>query len=113
MLSEPASDLGATQNVRRHGPDMKIPTLKALSPTQSEPPFLGTQVVVMLIFIVLAILAAKRFPGKLSTQPERPRQVGKFGVPSTSGGASTYSNSTRNGNRKSRIHGRSYRRRGT
>ncbi len=41
---------------------MKIPALKAMAPTQSEPPFLGAQVVVMLIFIVLGILAAKRFP---------------------------------------------------
>jgi hypothetical protein len=40
---------------------MKVPALKALAPTQSERPFLGTQVVVMLIFIVLGILAAKRF----------------------------------------------------
>ncbi len=43
---------------------MKIPALKALAPTQSEPPFLGTQIVVMLIFIVLGILAAKRFPAE-------------------------------------------------
>ena len=43
---------------------MKIPALKALAPTQSEPPFLGTQVVVMLIFIVLGFLAAKRFPAE-------------------------------------------------
>jgi len=41
---------------------MKVPALKALAPTQSEPPFLGAQVVVMLIFIVLGVLAAKRFP---------------------------------------------------
>jgi hypothetical protein len=40
---------------------MKIPSLKALAPTQSEPPFLGTQVVVMLIFILLGVLVAKRF----------------------------------------------------
>ncbi len=40
---------------------MKIPALKALAPTQSEPPFLGTQVVVMLIFIVPGVLAARRF----------------------------------------------------
>ena len=39
-----------------------IPTLKALAPTQSEPPFLGTQVVGMLVFIVLGFLAAKRSP---------------------------------------------------
>jgi len=43
---------------------MKIPALKALAPTQSEPPFLGTQVVVLLIFIVLGALAAKRFPAE-------------------------------------------------
>jgi len=43
---------------------MKVPGLKALAPTQSEAPFLGTQVVVMLIFIVLGILAAKRFPAE-------------------------------------------------
>jgi hypothetical protein len=43
---------------------MKIPALKALAPTQSEPPFLGTQVVVMLIFMVLGVLAAKRFPAE-------------------------------------------------
>src|SRR5258705_13884531 len=41
---------------------MKVPALKALAPTRSERPFLGTQVVVMLIFIVLGVLAAKRFP---------------------------------------------------
>ena len=45
---------------------MKVPALKALAPTQSEPPFLGTQVVVMLIFIVLGVFAAKRFPGEVA-----------------------------------------------
>ena len=64
MLSEPASDLAATQNVRRHRLDIKIPALKALAPTQSELPFLGTQVVVMLIFIVLGVLPAGRFPAE-------------------------------------------------
>jgi len=39
---------------------MKIPALKVLAPTQSEPPFLGAQVVGMLVFIVLGTLAAKR-----------------------------------------------------
>jgi hypothetical protein len=43
---------------------MKIPALKALAPTQSEPPFLGTQIAVMLIFIVLGVLAVKRFPAE-------------------------------------------------
>jgi hypothetical protein len=49
---------------------MKIPALKALAPTQSEPPFLGTQVVLMLIFIVLGVLAAKRFPGQPVHAPQ-------------------------------------------
>jgi hypothetical protein len=43
---------------------MKIPALKALAPTQSEPPFLVAQALVMLVFIVLGVLATKRFPGQ-------------------------------------------------
>jgi hypothetical protein len=64
MPSEPASDLGATQIVQRDGLEIKIPALKALVPTQSELSFLGTQVVVMVIFIVLGVLAARRFPAE-------------------------------------------------
>ena len=40
---------------------MKVPALKALAPTQSEPPFLVAQLLVFLIFVGLTILAAKRF----------------------------------------------------
>jgi hypothetical protein len=39
----------------------KIPTLKTLSPTQSEPPFLLTQLVVMALFTALAIVATRKF----------------------------------------------------
>ncbi|MGO4211072.1 hypothetical protein AB4Y89_06195 [Terriglobus sp. 2YAB30_2] len=39
----------------------KVPALKATAPTQSEPPFLVTQLVVMALFVVLGIFAAKRF----------------------------------------------------
>jgi hypothetical protein len=39
----------------------KIPALKALAPTQSEPPFLFTQLVTLIIFIVLSIVAAIKF----------------------------------------------------
>jgi len=39
----------------------KAPALRALAPTQSEPPFLVAQLVVMAIFIVLAIFAVKKF----------------------------------------------------
>lgn len=41
---------------------LKVPALKALAPTQSEPPFQITQLVVLVLFIVLGALAVKRFP---------------------------------------------------
>jgi hypothetical protein len=40
---------------------MKVPPLKALAPTQSEPPFLVAQVVVLVVFVGLGILALIRF----------------------------------------------------
>jgi hypothetical protein len=40
---------------------MKVDALKTLAPTQSEPPFAIAQGTVLLIFIVLGTLAAKRF----------------------------------------------------
>jgi hypothetical protein len=39
----------------------KIPALKALAPTQSEPPFLVAQLVCLVLFTVLTILAAIKF----------------------------------------------------
>jgi len=39
----------------------KVPALEAMAPTQSEPPFKITQLVVLLIFIALTIAAAIRF----------------------------------------------------
>jgi len=39
----------------------KVPALKAIAPTQSAPAFLITQAVVMVIFMAVGILAAKRF----------------------------------------------------
>jgi hypothetical protein len=39
----------------------KMPALKALAPTQKEPPFLVAQLMVLAIFIVLNVLAVKRF----------------------------------------------------
>jgi uncharacterized membrane protein SirB2 len=42
----------------------KVPVLKALAPTQSEPPFLVAQLVVLVIFVVLGIVAVRKFhPG--------------------------------------------------
>lgn len=40
---------------------MKVPALKALAPTGKEPPFLAAQLVVLVVFVWLIILAAKRY----------------------------------------------------
>jgi hypothetical protein len=40
---------------------LKIPSLKALAPTQHEPPFLVAQVGAMALFVVLTIVAAIKF----------------------------------------------------
>ena len=39
----------------------KIPALKAMAPTQTEPPFKFTQLVVLALFVLLTIVAAIRF----------------------------------------------------
>jgi len=39
----------------------KVAALKALAPTQSEPPFLIAQLVVLAVFVVLTIMAARKF----------------------------------------------------
>jgi hypothetical protein len=41
----------------------KVPALKALAPTQSEPPFKFTQLTVLILFFVLTIFSAVRFRG--------------------------------------------------
>jgi hypothetical protein len=40
---------------------LKVPALKAMAPTQSEPPFLLAQLAVLGLFVALAIVAALRF----------------------------------------------------
>jgi hypothetical protein len=40
---------------------LKLPALKALAPTQKEPPFLVAQLIVMALFLVLGTLAVKKF----------------------------------------------------
>jgi len=42
----------------------KVPALKAMAPTQTEPPFKLTQLVVLGLFVVLAIVAVIRFRTK-------------------------------------------------
>ncbi|HLN07803.1 MAG TPA: hypothetical protein VK281_02390 [Xanthobacteraceae bacterium] len=39
----------------------KLPLLNALAPTQSEPPFAVSQLVVLALFIALGVIAARRF----------------------------------------------------
>ena len=46
----------------------KLPFLQPLAPTQSEPPFLVTQVAVLVIFVALGILAAIRFHPELDVR---------------------------------------------
>lgn len=45
----------------------KVGALKTLAPTQKEPPFLIAQLVVLVLFVGLAVLAVKGF------HPESPR----------------------------------------
>jgi flagellar biogenesis protein FliO len=40
---------------------LKVPALKALAPTQKEPPFLVAQLALMALFIVIGIFAVKKF----------------------------------------------------
>jgi hypothetical protein len=40
---------------------LKVPALNALAPTQSEPPFQLTQLVFLLLFVVLGVVAVLRF----------------------------------------------------
>jgi hypothetical protein len=40
----------------------KVQAIHALAPTQKEPPFLIAQIVVMVLFIALTILAVKKVP---------------------------------------------------
>jgi hypothetical protein len=42
---------------------MKVPALHALAPTQTEPPFKVTQLVVLVVFVVLTIAAVRKFRG--------------------------------------------------
>jgi hypothetical protein len=39
----------------------KVPALRAMAPTQKEPPFLVAQLVVLALFVALTVIAAKRF----------------------------------------------------
>jgi flagellar biogenesis protein FliO len=40
---------------------LKVPALKALAPTQKEPPFLVAQLALMALFILIGVFAVKKF----------------------------------------------------
>ena len=46
---------------------LKVPTLNALAPTQSEPPFIVAQSVVFVLFVVLGVLAVRSFHPRSDT----------------------------------------------
>jgi hypothetical protein len=48
---------------------LKVPALKALAPTQSEPPFAVAQGLVLVLFVVLGTLAARRFGAASDAAP--------------------------------------------
>jgi hypothetical protein len=47
----------------------KVPPLKAIAPTQSEPPFAITQLLVLAIFVAIAVVATFRFRGSHAAPP--------------------------------------------
>jgi hypothetical protein len=54
---------------------LKAPALHALAPNGKEPPFLATQLILLALFVVLAILAAKRFKNADSAPDSVRRQA--------------------------------------
>jgi hypothetical protein len=52
---------------------LKVPALRALAPEQTEPPFVVSQGVVLLAFVVLATIAAIRFRADLALPGSRAR----------------------------------------
>jgi hypothetical protein len=48
---------------------MKVPALKTLAPTQSEPPFKVTQVFTLAVFVVIGVVAAIRFRSEPAPAP--------------------------------------------
>jgi len=55
----------------------KVPALKALAPTQSEPPFLVAQLAVLVAFLVLGTFAAIRFRRVVESGLSRAAALGK------------------------------------
>jgi hypothetical protein len=45
---------------------LRVPALKALAPKQTEPPFVVSQAIVLVLFVVLGVMAAIRFRRELT-----------------------------------------------
>jgi len=58
---------------------LKIPVLKATAPTQKEPPFLVTQLVVLLVFAGLTVLAGKKFHVRPASEMARRGRLDQVG----------------------------------
>ena len=68
---------------------LKVPALKELAPPQKEPPFLVAQLIVMAIFVVLAVVAVKKFRRDRVVAARSERiSVCRFGTPCGMGEAS-------------------------
>jgi hypothetical protein len=48
----------------------KVPALRALAPTQTEPPFAIAQIFILAMFVVLTVLAVKNFRVETSAETE-------------------------------------------
>ena len=58
----------------------KVPALKALAPTQSEPPFAAAQGTVLVFFVAATVLAVRRFrPGLVPAATPSPEPVATGG----------------------------------
>jgi len=55
----------------------KVGVLKAIAPTQSEPPFLFTQAILLGLFVLMAILGVMRFPGDAVRAAAARRQMSR------------------------------------
>jgi hypothetical protein len=59
----------------------KVGALKAIAPTQSEPPFAFTQAILLGLFVLMAVLAVIRFPGDALRAAAARRRVSRATVP--------------------------------
>ena len=48
---------------------LKVPALHALAPQQTEPPFVVAQLLVLALFILLTVVAVKRFRRDVVARP--------------------------------------------